>query len=102
MIYERISDNPEFIEMDYLNKYKKKCTLIKGNQDWYKGTGISIEEHPLSKKINMSGCKNCESNNVKVIAAQRCVHMFSGDVYWDYELFCIDCSMLLYMKILFL
>ncbi len=40
----------------------------------------------------MNGCKSCSSKNVLVIAAQRCVHMFSGDEYWDYEIYCEDCS----------
>jgi len=92
MIYESTSDKPKMTEQDYIDKYTKQCVLIRGSQNWHKGTGIKIESHQLKEKISMNGCKSCSSKNVLVTAAQRRVHMFSGDIYWDFELFCKDCS----------
>lgn len=92
MTSEWINNEPQLIEKDYKKRYKTPCSLFKGFQNWYKGTGISPQDHPLNGYINMKGCGNCKSENVKVIAAEWNVAYHSGDVYWDYEIYCEDCG----------
>ncbi|MEX2683498.1 MAG: hypothetical protein Q6373_018115 [Candidatus Sigynarchaeota archaeon] len=62
------------------------------HQDWYTGTGIRPDDHPLARFISFSGCGSCGSDDVLVIAAQWCVAYHSGDVYWDYEIACNACG----------
>ncbi|MFX0102991.1 MAG: hypothetical protein ACFFCS_25715, partial [Candidatus Hodarchaeota archaeon] len=61
-------------------------------QDWYYGRGIAPDKHPLKGYINFQGCMHCESQKVKVIAAQWSVSYHSGDRYWDYEIVCEECG----------
>lgn len=90
---EWITDNPRFVPNNYKELYSAPCEKIKEyGQTWYKGTGISFVDHPLKNHIWFNGCGNCESNNVKVLAAQWSVSYHSGDQYWDYEIFCEDCG----------
>lgn len=72
----------------------EECKLISEHYTGkeYSGNGISLHEHPLYKKpIKMKPC-NCGSFNAKVIFAKYCIHPMSGDLYWDYEIFCPDCK----------
>ncbi|MBD3253910.1 MAG: hypothetical protein GF383_02405 [Candidatus Lokiarchaeota archaeon] len=90
---EWICDSPQLISKDYREKYTSACEKYKeSGQIWYKGMGIPIENHPLKDYIWFKGCGNCESNEVKIIAAQWSVHPMSGDRYWDYEIFCENCG----------
>ncbi|MCP4439013.1 MAG: hypothetical protein GY810_08735 [Aureispira sp.] len=59
----------------------------------YSGSGIVPSQHPLNKDLGLSyaSCHNCDSKNIMVIYTKRCVHPFSGDEYYDYEILCQDC-----------
>lgn len=88
-----IRDEPYLTSADYRTKYSEPCVKVKQyGQTWYFGTGIAPEEHPLKGHIGIRGCGNCQSENVKVIAAQRSVSYASGDQYWDCEVYCEDCG----------
>ncbi len=92
-MYVRSSDEPKFVPKDYKKIYTNPCSKFKEfGQKWYKGTGVSPKGHPLKGHIRFSGCGNCESENVEVIAAQWSVSYASCDQYWDYEIFCEDCG----------
>lgn len=90
--YTKVKDTPSFVSIDYKTAYAEACLKIEGPQDWYKGTGVSAEKHPLSGCVTFGPCVGCGSRNVLVIAAQFNVHPFSGDSYYDYELACLDCE----------
>lgn len=95
MLYERITDSPSLISKEFETEYSDP--LIENNKNdgtWreYYGTGVTINAHPLRDYINMKGCGECKSTNVKVIYGKWCVSTASGDVYWDYEIACLDCG----------
>ena len=96
MVDEWVRDEPRLIEKDYKTKYTKPLVKYhKRGQDWYLGTGIVWEKHPLKSDIPKwagSKCGNCKSENTKIIAAQWCVSYASGDAYWDCEIYCEDCG----------
>ncbi|MFW9907012.1 MAG: hypothetical protein ACFFEF_00435 [Candidatus Thorarchaeota archaeon] len=95
MLYERISDAPILTSKDYSKIYQQPLIASEKNEWVWKefyGTGISIDEHPLSKTCNIHGCGSCRSANVSVIYAKWCVSTASGDAYWDYEVVCNDCG----------
>ncbi|MFW9787216.1 MAG: hypothetical protein ACFFE2_09720 [Candidatus Thorarchaeota archaeon] len=91
MLYERTNDSPILGSLEY-----SEPIIERDNNDYtsreYHGSGVPIEEHPLKEYINMKGCGVCESSNVKVIYGQWSVSTASGDVYWDYEIACMDCG----------
>lgn len=92
-MYSWLRDKPHFVPENYKEIYKLPCEKFKEmGQKWYRGTGIPIEDHPLNGHIRFSGCKNCESDDVLVIAAQWSVSYHSGDQYWDYEIYCNNCG----------
>ena len=91
--YTRVSDEPEFIEVNYKDIYDMQCEKSREmGKTWYKGTGIPPSDHPLHDRINMGGCANCGNENILVIAATWSVHPMNGDVYWDYEVSCERCG----------
>ena len=96
MLYEKVQVLLRFASNDWKTLYDNELVPDEGN-DWdgkvFRGSGIPIEEHPLKENCNMRGCGNCDSEHVKVIYAQWSVSVASGDSYWDYELFCEECSM---------
>jgi len=91
-----LHEKPKLIEEDYKTRYKEPVKKVhKLGQDWYLGTGIAWKDHPLKNYIpEWAGtkCKNCNSKNTKIIAAQWSVAFHSGDIYWDCEIFCEDCG----------
>ena len=90
-----LNDTPRCTSEDYRTRYDEPCVFDgggDGNYDWYRGTGISIKEHPLSDKVWPGNCGHCKSEDVLVIAAQWNVHPFSGDEYWDCEVACEECG----------
>ncbi len=89
---ETITDKPRFIELNYKIRYDKFQILVKKlGQEWYLGTGVVWEAHSLKHHIPKFPCGNCNSENVKVIAAQWNVSSHSGDKYWECEIACGDC-----------
>ncbi len=64
-------------------------------QEWYHGTGVSPNKHPLKHLLQRFKeaieCGQCKSGAVKVIAMQCCVHPMSGDLYFDCEFRCEAC-----------
>ena len=94
MLYETITDTPRIASKDY-STFEKPIMPDEDN-DWiamvYRGSGVSINEHPLKDRMNMHGCGECRSDNVLVIYAQWSVSTHSGDSYWDYEIVCGDCG----------
>lgn len=92
-MFSWVRDKPRFVPENYKEVFASPCEKFKeSGQEWYKRTGIPPEEHPLKGNIWFSGCENCESEKVKVIAAQWSVSFHSGDQYFDYELFCENCG----------
>ncbi len=95
MLYETVTEVPRIASKDYASRFSEPL-IPDGNNDWigmiYRGSGVSIEEHPLSGRMNMHGCGECKSSNVLVIYAQWSVSTASGDAYWDYEIVCGDCG----------
>lgn len=83
---------PYFVPTDYKESFPNPCALYRNGRDWYKGTGIAPDQHPLSRDIPFGPCDGCQSNDVLVIAAQWNSHPYSGDVYWDYEIECQTCQ----------
>jgi hypothetical protein len=95
MLYEQVTDVPRLASMDYQTRFSQPVIPDERN-DWdgkiFRGTGVPIKDHPQNGSINMYGCGNCKSDNVAIIYTQWSVSVASGDVYWDYELVCKDCS----------
>jgi hypothetical protein len=93
---EHTHDLPRFIESDYKTRYKDPVTKIdKDYQEWYMGTGVEFEKHPLYEHLQgwaIGECGNCKSRHVLVIAAQFSVHPMSGGRYWDCEIVCKECG----------
>ncbi|MCB1306581.1 MAG: hypothetical protein KDK30_00300 [Leptospiraceae bacterium] len=90
-----VTETPTFTTPDYRTRYVTPCVSDRKDPmdfEWYRGTGIDPQRHPLAPVIRFGACQNCESANVLVIAAQHNVHRMSGDVYYDYELSCNDCN----------
>jgi len=91
-----IYEQPKLTEEDYKTRYTELVKKVhRSGQDWYLGTGIAWEDHPLKDNIpEWAGtkCGNCDSENTRIIAAQWSVSFHSGDVYWDCEIFCEDCG----------
>ena len=92
------SEKPRLADKDYLTKYDKDCIEDEAScsaKRIFVGKGVYPAAHPLREKINFTRtkCSNCNSFNVKVIYAHWCVHMMSGDTYWDYEIHCETCNM---------
>ncbi|MFX1369045.1 MAG: hypothetical protein ACFFAY_10635 [Promethearchaeota archaeon] len=96
MLYETVTETPRIAAKDYATKYSDQIVPDEGNCDFamtFRGTGISIAEHPLRESAHMRGCANCEGEDVLVIYAQWSVSTASGDVYWDHEIVCNKCGM---------
>jgi hypothetical protein len=90
---KNVSDTPRFIAADYEATYSEPYVKVRQyGQDWYLGKGVRWEDHPLKGYIPKYRWGNCESENVKIIAAQWCVSYASGDQYFDCELICADCG----------
>lgn len=91
-----VTNTPSFAPADYTTKFATPCTLFKNHhgQDWFFGTGIQPNAHPLKRPIDFSDCvcAACQSRDVLVIAAQAVVHPYTGDLYWDYEVVCQKCG----------
>ncbi|NHJ13570.1 MAG: hypothetical protein EAX95_07820 [Candidatus Thorarchaeota archaeon] len=96
MLYETVTNEPRIANADYMEIFQDPLIPDEDNS-WtamvYRGTGVSIDEHPLRDRLGMRGCKNCGSEEVKVIYAQWSVSTASGDAYWDYEIVCSNCGM---------
>ena len=93
-MYISKSDEPKIAKKDYMNIYNVDVVKERFSvQDWYFGSEIKPDEHPLRNHINFDHCSNCQSKNVKVIAAQWCVSYHSGNAYWDYEIIFEECGM---------
>lgn len=94
-MYEFIDDKPRCTEADYKQRYNEEVVLINGSSygKLYKGTGISVAEHPYNDRCRMKAkCANCESSNVEVICASWGVNVGTGDAKMYYELHCMDCE----------
>ena len=95
MLYETVTDEPRIASKDYATAFSEPLIPEEDN-DWiamvFRGSGISIDEHPLKGRANMYGCGECKSDNVLVIYGQWSVSTHSGDAYWDYEIVCGDCG----------
>ena len=95
MLYETVEDTPRIASKDFATIYNEPL-IADENNDWlgmvFRGSGISVDDHPLKERMNMRGCGACSSDNVKVIYAQWSVSPHSGDSYWDYEIICADCG----------
>lgn len=95
MLYERVTDTPSFVSIEYETEFSEPIIPNEMNemawQEFY-GTGVPFDGHPLEKHINFNGCGACESSNVNVIYATWSVSTASGDAYWDYEIVCGDCG----------
>ena len=65
-----------------------------GFQTWYHGTGLPASQHPDERHIPTEEvyCNQCGSPEVLMIAWQWCVHPFSGDQYYDGEVWCPNCQ----------
>ena len=95
MLYTNVRDEPYFVPKNYKREFKEPCKPDEDNdydQEYYRGSGISPEEHPENGRINFSTCGNCGSTNVLVLYTQWSVSVHSGDCYWDYEIVCNDCG----------
>ncbi len=94
---EMIRDEPYLTSADYQTMYSEQCVSVyKLGERWYLGTGIDPKYHPLMGAIGISGCGNCNSNKVKVIAAFSSMDQFEDSAiiadYWHYEIVCEDCG----------
>ena len=88
---EWTQDRPMLVPLDFKTRFTSPCEQHPDGFEWYKGTGIVANEHPLAKYIPFKGCANCDNDDVLVIAAQWNVNMMNGDEYWDYEIECQQC-----------
>ena len=91
MAGEEARNVPKLVPEDYKTLFTSDCALFRNGTDWYKGTGICPQLHPLFGDIDFRGCPMCQSNKVLVIAAQYSLSYVNGDRYWDYEIECQDC-----------
>ena len=90
-----VSKKPSLTSLNYKTKYDTPFVVEKKKKtgfEWYRGTGVEPRLHPLKDQINFIDCRNCNSKNVHVIAAQWNVNLTNGDQYYDYELGCLDCE----------
>ncbi len=59
----------------------------------YAGTGVTRDEHPLSKSCDgFMPCSFCERADVLVVYARYAISHASGDAYYDCEVYCADCK----------
>lgn len=89
-----IRDKPELVPGNYREIFTEACARVgpDGLEQKFQGRGIDPAHHPLRDRIRMHGCGHCQSARVLVIYARWVVHPFSGDTYWDYEVFCEACG----------
>jgi len=90
-----ITDSPVFVPENFREAFDTPCDIRRADPmdfEWYKGSGVPRDRHPLGGSIKFRACAACESENVLVIAAQWNVHRMNGDEYYDYELVCDDCG----------
>ena len=64
MLYEQVRDSPRLAPNDWKTRFTEGLVPDERN-DWdgkiFRGTGVTIEDHPLKRNCNMRGCGNCES-----------------------------------------
>ena len=91
---EVVTRNPKFIQKKYKKIYKEPYKkVIEFGAEWYKGTGILWGDHPLKNYIPKwaSACALCK-NETKIIAAHYVLHVDSGNISWDCEVYCENCK----------
>jgi hypothetical protein len=95
MPHEFITKKPFFVDEKYKKMFKgEPCKhLIEYGEEWYKGTGVEWNEHPLKSYLPKwaSVCAQCKEDS-KIIAARLVIDPHSGTSYWENEVYCEKCK----------
>lgn len=87
--FERAHDAPALVPKDYLDRFPEPCKFYNYRGNWFLGSGIYPDQHPLNQYISFTGCAECKTSAYFVIAAQRYNNVV--EFGFEYETHCLKC-----------